>query len=151
MGNYITKAKADMASTIEQKTTQMTQTQLTSQIAMQNEMRQRQLAMQIGINRERFQYYNIFYLGLVPLLLIGGIKSKKPQLVVPVLPLSCAYAFQYDMAYGVPWRSKPLMVRAKEQGEGILTGNDPYFKIDVLDVPTGMPKFAEIQKKAKDF
>merc|ERR1739848_266362 len=76
MGNQINKAKADLAASLEEKSNHMVKTQLSSRLAMQNEMRQRQLAMQIGINRERFQYYNIFYLGLSPLLLIGSIKTK---------------------------------------------------------------------------
>ncbi len=41
----------------------------------------------------------MFYFTLAPLLLIGAIVKKNPKLFVPIIPLSFAYAFQYDMFY----------------------------------------------------
>jgi hypothetical protein len=57
------------------------------------------MAFQIAMGRLRFKYFQMFYFTLAPLLLIGAIVKKNPQLLVPIIPLSFAYAFQYDMFY----------------------------------------------------
>ena len=67
---------------------------------MQNEMRERQMAMQIGAARKRFEYYAIFVTPLALLLPIAAIKTKNPKLIAPLWPLSIGTAFQYDMAHG---------------------------------------------------
>ena len=151
MGGYLSKKQKEISSELEKVPVKMTQTTMTHQLAMQNIMREKQLAMQIGINRERFSYYNIFYCSLSPLLILGSIKSKKPQLLVPLIPLSCAYGFQYDMAYGVPWEEKSLLERAKDNAENIISGSDKYIGVEVLRAPLGMPNFDEIHEKAKKF
>lgn len=148
MGGHLTKLKNHVNSTVEEKTSQMMEKQIKTQLTLQNEMRQKQIAMQIGMSRERFVYYNFFYCCLAPLLLIGGVKTKNPKLVVPLLPLSVAYAFQYDMAYGAPWHDQPSMVRGRIAAEKILNGEDQYIDMKLLGMPNGMPTFAEIQDKA---
>jgi len=37
---------------------------------------------------------------MAPLLIIGAVVKKNPQLAIPLVPLSFVYAFQYDMLYG---------------------------------------------------
>ena len=62
--------------------------------------RQAQLATQIALSRERLKYFQWFCMTVFPLLIIGAIKKKNPQLIGPMFPMSFAYAFQYDMFYG---------------------------------------------------
>ena len=62
--------------------------------------RQMQMATQVAMGRERFWYYEKFVYTLSFFLVLGAIKNKNPQLLIPLIPLSFAYAFQYDMCYG---------------------------------------------------
>lgn len=52
------------------------------------------------MTRERFWYFSNFaYLAAIGLTL-GAIAKKDPRIAFPLLPISFAYAFQYDMCYG---------------------------------------------------
>ena len=62
--------------------------------------RQTQMAMQIAMGRERFKYYSWFYYTLVPICFFGAVAKKNAQLLIPIIPLSYSYAYQYDMVYG---------------------------------------------------
>lgn len=62
--------------------------------------RQTQMAMQVALGRERFCYFQEFFCMVVPLCILGAYLKKEPKLLGPILPLSFAYAFQYDMFYG---------------------------------------------------
>uniref|UniRef100_A0AAY4DW68 Plasminogen receptor (KT) n=1 Tax=Denticeps clupeoides TaxID=299321 RepID=A0AAY4DW68_9TELE len=74
--------------------------QLERQIIMQNQMRERQMAMQIAWSREFLKYYGAFFSLATLGLTVGAIKRQKPGLFVPVVPLSFIMAYQMDMAYG---------------------------------------------------
>ncbi|KAJ8251984.1 hypothetical protein COCON_G00212960, partial [Conger conger] len=81
--------------------------QLERQIQMQNQMRERQMAMQIAWSREFLNYYGAFF-GLATLgLTAGALKRRRPGLFIPVVPLSFILAYQIDLAYGT------LMQRVK--------------------------------------
>lgn len=58
------------------------------------------MAVQISIGRERFKYYSGFYFTTMFICTAGFIKTKKPQILAPLVPLSFAWAFQYDLYYG---------------------------------------------------
>ncbi|KAF5900798.1 plasminogen receptor (KT), partial [Clarias magur] len=74
--------------------------QMERQILMQNEMRERQMAMQIAWSREFLKYFGSFF-GLAAVgLTAGAIKRGKPALFAPMLPLSFILVYQMDMAYG---------------------------------------------------
>ncbi|XP_072518585.1 plasminogen receptor (KT) [Salminus brasiliensis] len=109
--------------------------QMERQILMQNEMRERQMAMQIAWSREFVKYYGTFF-GLATFALTAGaIKKKKPGLFVPVVPLSLFMAYQLDMAYGT------LIHRMKGEAESIMATER-----DRLEMPHGMPTFDSIEK-----
>uniref|UniRef100_A0A8C7JUQ3 Plasminogen receptor, C-terminal lysine transmembrane protein n=1 Tax=Oncorhynchus kisutch TaxID=8019 RepID=A0A8C7JUQ3_ONCKI len=74
--------------------------QMERQILMQNQMRERQMAMQIAWSREFLKYYGTFFSLAALGLTIGAIKKKKPVLFAPVVPLSFVLAYQMDMGYG---------------------------------------------------
>ena len=62
--------------------------------------------MQLAIGKEKFRYYSCF-VGLMYILIpIGVLKTHKPAMLVPLVPLSIGWLFQYDMYYG------SLMLRA---------------------------------------
>ncbi|XP_039506193.1 plasminogen receptor (KT) isoform X4 [Pimephales promelas] len=70
------------------------------QMLMQNEMRERQTAMQIAWSREFLKYFSSFY-GLTALgLIVGAVRQRRAVLLAPVVPLSFILAYQMDMAYG---------------------------------------------------
>lgn len=62
--------------------------------------RQAQLAMQIALGRERLWYFQSFLalaaLGLTAL----AFKKRDVRAIFPLVPMTFAYAFQYDMLYG---------------------------------------------------
>ncbi|NWI18738.1 PLRKT protein, partial [Crypturellus soui] len=73
---------------------------LERQLVMQNQMRERQAAMQIAWTREFLKYFGAFF-GLATVgLTAGAIKKKNPAVLLPVVPLSFIFAYQYDMGYG---------------------------------------------------
>lgn len=109
--------------------------QMERQILMQNQMRERQMAMQIAWSREFLKYYGTFFslasLGLT----VGAIKRKRAALFAPVIPLSFVLAYQMDMAYGT------LVYRMKGEAQNIMD-----LEHDRLDLPHGVPTFESIEK-----
>ncbi|NWT81456.1 PLRKT protein, partial [Lanius ludovicianus] len=74
--------------------------QLERQLVLQNLMRERQTAMQIAWTREFLKYFGTFF-GLSAVLLItGAIKRKNSAVLLPILPLSFVFSYQYDMGNG---------------------------------------------------
>ncbi|XP_063151144.1 plasminogen receptor (KT) [Candoia aspera] len=109
--------------------------QLERQLLMQNQMRERQMALQIAWTREFFKYFGSFY-GLATVgLTIGAIKNKKPQLFLPIVPLSFILAYQYDMGYGT------LLQRMTREAETII---DTEYA--VLEMPKGPLTFEGLEK-----
>ncbi|KFP25459.1 Plasminogen receptor (KT), partial [Colius striatus] len=74
--------------------------QLERQLLMQNQMRERQTAMQIAWTREFLKYFGTFFGLAVAGLTAGAMKKKNPGVLVPIVPLSFIFAYQYDMGYG---------------------------------------------------
>jgi hypothetical protein len=76
--------------------------------------RQLQLATQIALGRERFWYYQYFVFLAALCLTAAALKKKDIRVVFPLLPLSFAYAFQYDLLYG------NMMERAQSEADKLL-------------------------------
>uniref|UniRef100_A0A8D0HAG6 Plasminogen receptor with a C-terminal lysine n=1 Tax=Sphenodon punctatus TaxID=8508 RepID=A0A8D0HAG6_SPHPU len=109
--------------------------QLERQILMQNQMRERQMAMQIAWTREFLKYFGAFYGLAAVALTAGSIKKKKPGLLLPVIPLTFILVYQYDMGYGT------LLQRMKGEAENILDTEST-----LLDMPKGVITFETIEK-----
>ncbi|XP_013859309.1 plasminogen receptor (KT) [Austrofundulus limnaeus] len=109
--------------------------QLERQILMQNQMRERQTAMQIAWSRESLKYFGSFFAMATLGLTAGAIKRKKPGLLAPIIPLGFILAYQMDSAYGT------LFYRMKEEAENIMASEQ-----DRLDLPHGAPTFDSIEK-----
>ncbi|XP_008288355.1 plasminogen receptor (KT) [Stegastes partitus] len=109
--------------------------QMERQILMQNQMRERQMAMQIAWSREFLKYYGTFFTVAAVGLTAGAIKRKKPALLAPIVPLSFVVVYQMDSAYGT------LIYRMRGEAENILASER-----DRLDMPEGIPTFDSIEK-----
>ncbi|XP_012502839.1 PREDICTED: plasminogen receptor (KT) [Propithecus coquereli] len=113
--------------------------QLERQLMMQNEMRERQMAMQIAWSREFIKYFGTFF-GITAIsLTAGAIKSKKPGLLIPIVPLSFILTYQYDLGYGT------LLQRMKGEAEGILETEKSK-----LQLPGEMITFESLEKARRE-
>ncbi|CAO2585131.1 Plasminogen receptor (KT) [Lemmus lemmus] len=115
------------------------QLQLERQLTMQNEMRERQMAMQIAWSREFLKYFGTFF-GIATIsLTTGAIKRKKPVFLVPIIPLSFIFTYQYDLGYGT------LLQRMKREAEDILETEKAK-----LELPKGMITFESLEKVRRE-
>ncbi|XP_063996233.1 plasminogen receptor (KT) [Pogoniulus pusillus] len=109
--------------------------QLERQLLMQNEMRERQTAMQIAWTREFLKYFGTFYAFAAVGLTAGAIKKRHPGPLVPIVPLSFIFAYQYDMGYGT------LLQRMKGEAENILDTQSA-----LLQLPKGPLNYEDLEK-----
>ncbi|KAM9841165.1 plasminogen receptor (KT) [Aulostomus maculatus] len=109
--------------------------QMERQILMQNQMRERQMAMQIAWSREFLVYFGSFFTVTSLGLTVGAIKRRKPALMAPIVPLSFVLAYQMDSAYGT------LIYRIRGEAESIMASEHSR-----LDLPNGSPTFESIEK-----
>nr|XP_039258166.1 plasminogen receptor (KT)-like [Styela clava] len=110
------------------------QTMMERNIVMQNEMRERQMAMGIARAREIIKYYAGFY----SFVLVGGLAGAmkgRPAAAIPLIPFSFILAFQYDAAYGT------LLSRVRDGANSII--KDEH---DLLGLPKGLPTFESIEE-----
>uniref|UniRef100_A0A8B9NVD0 Plasminogen receptor with a C-terminal lysine n=1 Tax=Apteryx owenii TaxID=8824 RepID=A0A8B9NVD0_APTOW len=109
--------------------------QLERQLLMQNQMRERQAAMQIAWTREFLKYFGTFF-GLAAVgLTAGAIKKKNPGVLLPIVPLSFIFAYQYDMGYGT------MLQRIKGEAENILETQST-----LLELPKGPLTYEDLEK-----
>ncbi|KAF6327880.1 plasminogen receptor with a C-terminal lysine [Rhinolophus ferrumequinum] len=113
--------------------------QLERQLMMQNEMRERQMAMQIAWSREFLKYFGTFF-GIAAIsLTAGAIKRKTPAFLFPLVPLSFVLTYQYDLGYGT------LLQRMKGEAENILETEKSK-----LQLPKGMITFESLEKSRRE-
>ncbi|KAL0965854.1 hypothetical protein UPYG_G00286610 [Umbra pygmaea] len=112
--------------------------QMERQILMQNQMRERQMAMQIAWSREFLKYYGTFFSLAAFGLTMGAIRKRRPYLFVPIIPLGFVLSYQMDMAYGT------LIYRMRGEAENILESEH-----DRLALPHGTLSFESIEKERK--
>lgn len=113
--------------------------QLERQLIMQNEMRERQMAIQIAWSREFLKYFGTFF-GIAAIsLTTGAIKRKKPAFLFPIIPLSFVLTYQYDLGYGT------LLQRMKGEAEDILETEKSK-----LQLPKGVITFESLEKLRRE-
>ncbi|KAF4533094.1 hypothetical protein B566_EDAN003814 [Ephemera danica] len=113
--------------------TEMNKVTVERQIQMQNQMRERLMAMQIARARELFYWFSSFY-GLAALGMITGFRrTKKPGVLIPLLPLTFIVAYQADMAYG------NKLHRIRLEAENIMS-----YELELLELPCGLPTASSI-------
>uniref|UniRef100_A0A8C2S2G2 Plasminogen receptor with a C-terminal lysine n=2 Tax=Pecora TaxID=35500 RepID=A0A8C2S2G2_CAPHI len=129
----------EISITLQEFPTAVIQSKLERQLIMQNEMRERQMAMQIAWSREFLKYFGTFFGITAVSLTAGAIKGKKPVLIFPMVPLGFVLAYQYDMGYGT------LIHRMKGEAENILETEKSK-----LQLPKGMITFESLEKARRE-
>lgn len=112
--------------------------QMERQLMMQNQMRERQMAMQIAWSREFLKYFGTFFTLASLGLTAGAIKRQKPVMVAPLIPLSFVLAYQMDCGYGT------LLQRMRGEAESIMDSERQR-----LEMPHGMPTFESVEKERR--
>ncbi|KAM9329008.1 plasminogen receptor (KT) [Gastrophryne carolinensis] len=138
MGSFFSSAVSENLKKQQEFMLMNSQLQLERQILMQNQMREKQMAMQIAWSREFLKYYGGFFSLAALGLTAGAVKRKRPALFAPLIPLGFILAYQYDMGYGT------LIRRMKGSAEDILE-NESH----LLELPQGLPTFELIEKARK--
>ncbi|BFY99796.1 hypothetical protein BsWGS_02836 [Bradybaena similaris] len=110
------------------------QLQLERQLAMQNEIRERQMAATIARSRDLFWYWVAFDALASTGLILGALRQKRWGLFVPLIPLNFVAAYQWDLAYG------PKLERIREMADRIIDEEH-----HLLDLPHGLPTFSSIE------
>ncbi|XP_059512731.1 plasminogen receptor (KT) isoform X1 [Myotis daubentonii] len=118
--------------------------QLERQLMMQNEMRERQMAMQVAWSREFLKYFGTFF-GIAAIsLTAGAIKRKKPAFLFPIIPLGFVLTYQYDLGYGT------LLQRMKEIMPFSTTKNSEPLNMRMEFIPSSQTTLAERQPLLKE-
>lgn len=110
------------------------QLQMERQIQMQDQMRERMMSVQLARSRDLFHFFATFFSIACLGSLMGFTKSRKPAVLVPLLPLTFIFLYQGDMAYG------DKMVRIREEADRIMDT-----EAHLLNLPHGLPTFNSIE------
>uniref|UniRef100_A0A0B6YI80 Plasminogen receptor (KT) n=1 Tax=Arion vulgaris TaxID=1028688 RepID=A0A0B6YI80_9EUPU len=116
------------------------QLELERQIAMQNELRERQLALTIARSRDFFWYWITFDTLVSTGLIIGAYRNKKWNLLVPLVPLSFMAVYHWDNAYG------PKLKRIRGMADQIMDKEH-----SLLDLPHGLPTFSSVESARLEY
>ncbi|WAR23364.1 PLRKT-like protein [Mya arenaria] len=106
---------------------------LERQIQMQNQMRERQASMMIARSRDLFAWFGSFYAICALAGVAGFAKTKKPGPLIPLVPLSFIFGYQYDLAYGTK------MERCREEATRVLLEEG-----SLIQLPRGLPTIQSI-------
>ena len=129
--------------------------QVERQIQMQNQMRERMVAMQIARSREMLNWFGSFYALTAIGMFTGYKKSQKPGILVPLLPLSFILAYQIDLAYGSKLHRIRGIVMIKFNLAGrpclqiIFLGeaeNIINYESELLELPCSLPTLSTIDQ-----
>ncbi|XP_072024095.1 plasminogen receptor (KT)-like [Amphiura filiformis] len=135
MGSMISKAMDESFQKQKNLMNEQQRTVMERQLVMQNQMREKQMAMSMSGSRELLNWYGSFYAIALLGMVAGFSRTKNPAILVPALPLTWIVGYQYDWAYG----SK--VHRIRDGAEAIL--KDEH---DKLGMPLGMPTFIDIER-----
>jgi len=116
--------------------TEMNNIKIERQLQMRNQMRERQVALEIAKQRELFYWLGAFYFTS----LVGAFTSyrykRKISVLTPLVPLTFILAYQADLAYG------NKLHRILVEAENIM-----QFEQELLELPLGVPTPASIDLK----
>lgn len=110
--------------------------QLERQMAMQDFMREQQMAIQLARGRDLFHWWAAFYSVAVLGSIAGFRKTRKPVALVPLVPLTFIVGYFGDLAYG------NKIVRMKDEAEHILAEER-----SLLDLPRPLPSLEDLDSK----
>jgi len=133
MGNFIGKAMDDNMKKQQEFMLKTQELMLERQLAMQNEMRERQMAALIAKSRDYFMFWMTFYSIAATGLTAGALKGNK-KLFAPLVPLTIVTAYNWDISYG------NKLERIREEANRILDEEH-----GLLELPHGMPSFSQVE------
>ncbi|KAK3086540.1 hypothetical protein FSP39_019914 [Pinctada imbricata] len=134
MGSVIGKAMDENMKKQQDFMLQVNKLTMERQVQMQNQMRERQMAMMVARSRDLFMWYSSFYCVVLVGGVLGFMKTKKPTPIIPLVPLTFIFGYQYDLAYGTK------MERMRAEADRILDT-----EMSLIDLPHGLPTFATIE------
>jgi len=133
MGNMVGKAMEESMARNQEFMKEINRTTLERQIQMQDQMRERMVAMQVAKARDLFYWLGSFYVVAGLAMVTGFARTKKPAAIAPLLPLTFVVAYQADLAYGTK------LNRIKAESENIM-----MYERDLTEPPAGLPTLATI-------
>lgn len=128
MGNYFTVNMEENFRKNQDFITQMNNIKMERQLQMHNQMRERQLALQVANSRELFFWFGAFYMTSWAWAMMAYRYKRRMLVFSPLVPMTFIMAYQTDLAYG----SKRS--RVKVEAEHIM-----QFEQDLLSLPLGVP------------
>ncbi|XP_065904136.1 plasminogen receptor (KT)-like [Dysidea avara] len=108
------------------------------QIQMQLLMRERMIAQQLARSRDMCYWFGGFYVTAATGMLAGFARSRRPGIILPIVPLSFIMAYQLDLAFG------NKMERIVAEADEILK-NEP----GLLKLPGGTLTFDNVEAARK--
>lgn len=114
MGNII-------ADSMNENMKKNTEEMMNKQKEMQLQIREIQMATQFALGKDRFHFFSVFYFTVITGGIIKYLKTGSPTLLIPVVPLSFAWAYQFDLYY------LNKMERVRKDAGNILKNNFEMF------------------------
>lgn len=133
MGSMMAKAMDESFKKNKEFMTEMQVSTVQRQIQMQNQMRERGMAMQLSGSRELFNWLASFY-GVAALAGLAGAAKGSRGALIPLIPLTFIVGYQWDYCYNTK------VERIRKGAEGIMK-EEP----GLLAMPSGLPTFAAIE------
>lgn len=140
MGNIFgSRSMADTFRKNQEFITEMSRIKTERYIQMQNQMRERQVALKIAKDRELVLWMGAFYLVSVPILYMNWRRTGKSSFMAPIIPFSFILAYQIDKSYG------NKLDRIRQEAEIIM-----QFEPEMLELPCGLPTAWSIDQARLD-
>ncbi|XP_026728413.1 plasminogen receptor (KT) [Trichoplusia ni] len=128
MGNYFTVNMEENFKKNQEFIQTINKIKMERQIQLQFQLQERQMAMQIAKSRDTCLWFTAFYVTAAAGLLTGFRRTKRPYLLMPLIPLTFITLYNWDMAYG------NKVHRIRMEAEHIMT-----HEADSLEWPCGLP------------
>ncbi|XP_063542548.1 plasminogen receptor (KT) isoform X2 [Cydia strobilella] len=109
------------------------------QIQLQYQLQERQMALQIAKNRDTCLWMTTFYITAITGLVTGFRRTKRPYLLMPLIPLTFVTLYYWDLAYG------NKVHRIRMEAEHIMT-----HEAESLQWPCGLPSPSSIDIGRED-
>lgn len=133
-----------MGSSMKQTMKENSEDMLIKQRNLQLQIREIQLSTQFAMGKDRFYFFSGFYLTVF---IVGMVKfkiSKNPSLLLPLIPLSFAWAYQFDMYY------LNKMERIRKEAGRILKYNNEMFAVPESNRLISEDEYRKIFLKQKE-
>ncbi|KAJ8710606.1 hypothetical protein PYW08_009121 [Mythimna loreyi] len=139
MGNYFTVNMEENFKKNQEFIQTINKIKMERQIQLQYQMQERQMAMEIAKSRDTCLWLSTFYVTATAGLLTGFRRTKRPYLLMPLIPLTFVTLYYWDLAYG------NKVHRIRMEAEHIMT-----HEADSLEWPCGLPTPSSIDMGRED-